>query len=219
LALIGLITLLLFSGLRLGTRAWEGVETTAEQTAESRIARNFLTRALTQVRPTQVIFEGKKITVFAGDAENLEFVAPLSEHVGTPGLYILRLTLAEDGRLMLTRRLLHPEVLAGNDSIPKWAPFDGDGDTPMTAPPDEDLAVGAYGSTLLLEGVEALGIDYFGIPGGQREPEWGPEWLGEPHMPLAVRIHLVAPGRTWPDLLFRLPRFGLVQQSVVRDGP
>ena len=219
LALIGLIALLLFSGLRLGTRAWEGVETTAEQTAESRSVRNFLTQALAQVRPTQVALEGKKITVFAGDAENLEFVAPLSEHVGTPGLYILRLTLAEDGRLMLTHRLLHPEVLAGTDSIPEWTPFDGDEETPVTAPLDEDLAVGAYGGTLLLEGVEELGIDYFGIPAGQREPEWGPEWLGEPYMPLAVRIHLIAQGRTWPDMLFRLPRFGLGQQSGVRDGP
>jgi len=48
LSLIGLITLLLFSGLRLGTRAWEGVETTADRTAELRVARNFLERALVQ---------------------------------------------------------------------------------------------------------------------------------------------------------------------------
>ncbi len=219
LALIGLITLLLFSGLRLGTRAWEGVETTAEQTAGSRIARNFLARALIQVRPTRITFEGKQMTVFAGDAENLEFVAPLSEHVGTPGLYILSLTLEEDGRLVLTRRLLHPDVLEETDSIPKWTPFDGDGDISVTGPLDEDLAVGAYGSTLLLDGVEELRIGYFGIPEGQREPEWGPEWLGEPRIPLAVRVHLIAQGRTWPDMLFRLPRFGLAQQSILRDGP
>lgn len=86
-----------------------------ERTAGPRSARNFLARALMQVRPTWVTFEAKWVTVFAGDAENLEFVAPLSEHVGTPGLYILRLTLDKDGRLVLTRWLLHPDALGGKN--------------------------------------------------------------------------------------------------------
>jgi general secretion pathway protein J len=207
LALIGLITLLLFSGLRVGARAWEGVETLAERSAEPRIARNFLARALIQTRPMQVTFEAEQVTVFRGDAENLEFVAPLSEHVGTPGLYILRLSLVQGelNRLVLTRWLLQPDVLDGSGEIPEWKPFDGGASPTESGPLDEDRAAGAFGSTLLLDGVKELEIGYFGIAQGQQEPEWYSEWLDEPRMPLAVRIHLTTKAQTWPDILIRLP--------------
>lgn len=206
LALISLITLLLFSGLRLGTRAWEGVETIAERTAEPRIAHNFLARILTQARPARVSFEAEEVLVFAGDAENLELVAPLSEHVGTPGLYVLKLSLEEDGQLVLTRWLLHPDVLEGSGDIPGWEPFDGGGGISATGPLDEDLAAGAYGSTLLLDGVEELQIAYFGISEGEQDPDWHQDWLEQPRMPEAVRIHLNTAERTWPDMLIRLPQ-------------
>jgi general secretion pathway protein J len=207
LALIGLISLLLFSGLRLGTRAWEGVEAAAERTAEPRVARNFLERMLTQARPAQITFDAQEILVFGGDAENLELVAPLSEHVGTPGLYILRLSLEGERQLVLTRWLLHSDVLAGEDGIPEWEPFDGAGGVAVTGALDEDLAAGAYGSTLLLDGVEELEIAYFGIVEGEQDPDWHEEWLEQPRMPQAIRVHLTTPEQTWPDMLIRLPEF------------
>jgi general secretion pathway protein J len=208
LALISLITLLLFSGLRLGTRAWEGVELAAERTAEPRIARNFLERALTQARAMQLTFDAEEILVFAGDAENLELVAPLSEHVGTPGLYVLRISLEEEGirQLVVTRWLLHPDVLAGNEGTPEWEPFEGGGGLSVSGPLDEDLVAGAYGRTLLLDGVEELEIAYFGIADGEQDPGWHEEWLEQPRMPLAIRVHLTTKEQTWPDMLVRLPQ-------------
>ena len=95
MTLVGLITLLLFSGLRLGTRAWEGVEAAADRTGALRVARNFLDRTLNQARVVSLTFDGEIISVFSGEAQALEFVAPLSEHVGIPGLYVVRLTLDE----------------------------------------------------------------------------------------------------------------------------
>lgn len=209
LALIGLITLMLFSTLRLGTRAWEGVETLAERTAEPRIARNFLTRALIQSRPTQVTFDGAQMLIFSGDTENLEFVAPLSEHVGTPGLYILRLSLeqSEPARLILTRWLLHADVLGGFGDVPEWEPFDGSSGSTDTGPLDEDRALGAFGNTLLLDHVAELEIGFFGIADGSWNPEWHSEWLDQSQMPQAIRIHLTTEEQTWPDILVRLPRF------------
>ena len=47
LAMISLITLLLFSGLRLGSRTWESIDAAAEQIGELRLAHGFLTRTLT----------------------------------------------------------------------------------------------------------------------------------------------------------------------------
>ena len=127
LALVALITVLLFSGLRLGSRAWDGVDTVAERNAELRSARGFLDRTLSQARDLVLRYDAQDHQVFAGDATSLEFVAPLSEHVGIPGLYVLRLGLEGDGKdlnLVLTRWLLHPDVLSGGADAPEWQPLD-----------------------------------------------------------------------------------------------
>lgn len=84
LVLIAIITVLMFSGLRLGSRAWEGVETVSERVADLRVAHNFFDRTLRQTQQHSLVFDGTMVPVFAGDAESLELVAPLSEHVGIP---------------------------------------------------------------------------------------------------------------------------------------
>jgi general secretion pathway protein J len=215
-SLIALIALLLFSGLRVGTRAWELVDNTAERTAELRVARNFLERALAQARPATVTLDAQPYLVFSGDAENLEFVAPLSAHVGVPGLYVLRLSLEgrQPARLVLTRWLLHPDVLAGGGDIPEWEPFDGTHKPTRFAPDeDQDLAAGAFGTTILVDDVDTLELAYFGVQEGEAvgqqapvdEGDWYEDWLEQDRLPLAVRLRLTTPERSWPDMLIRLP--------------
>lgn len=209
LAIVGLITLLLFSGLRLGSRAWEGVEAASDRTAEIRLARNLIERALTQIRAASVTIDGESVPVFAGDAERLEFVAPLSEHVGVPGLYILRLTIEESrGRrdLVLTRWLLHPEVLEGRDDIPPWEPLDKDSGILLgSAELDKDSAAGAFGRNLLLEDVDLFQIAYYGAVEGEDALDWYDEWVGQPALPRLLRIRLTSVRQTWPDLIVALP--------------
>lgn len=208
LSLIGLITLLLFSGLRLGSRAWEAVEATADRTAELRVVRNFLERALIQARAVELTIDAESRLVFSGDAENLEFVAPLAESSAVAGLYILRLSLEEgqQRRLVLTRWLLHPDVLAGDDLIAEWQPFEG-GRSSFRVPehPEEEVAAVAFGTTVLLEQVQDLQIAYFGVRDRNTEPEWYDDWLDQSRTPLAVRVQLTTPAQTWPDMLVRLP--------------
>ena len=167
LALIALITLLLFSGLRLGARAWDGVDALSERHAELRSARTFLDQALRQSRDLTLRLEDQDHQVFAGNGESLEFAAPLSEYVGVPGLYILRLGLDGRGknrRLVMTRWLLHPDVLQGEGGTPEWKPLDPASPGISGAPAeDKDLAAGAFGQTVLLEGVEDFELAYFGV--------------------------------------------------------
>jgi general secretion pathway protein J len=206
LALMGLITLLLFSGLRLGSRAWEGVAASTERTAGLRLARNFLERTLVQVREVQIVFDGESRLLFSGESQALEFVSPLGQHVGIGGLYVLRVTLEESGdsqRLILTRWLLHADVLAGTDRVPVWEPLSegrdlGGGD------PDQDLAAGVYGADVLLENVEEFGIAYYGAPDGDQEPAWHETWLEQPTLPIAVYIRLRTTEETWPHKLIAL---------------
>lgn len=209
LAMVGLITLLLFSALRIGSRAWDAVDLVAERIGALRLARDFLQMALTQARATTLIYDGAPVSVFAGDAERLELVTPLAERVGVPGLYILRLTLEDvgDGRdLILTRWLIHPEVLEGTDEIPPWEPLKEDGGSPSSSVPlDQDAAAGAYGRTRLLEAVDAFEIRYFGTLEGEAEPDWWEEWLDQSALPSLVRIRLTTVNQSWPDLIVALP--------------
>lgn len=209
LAMVGLVTLLLFSALRIGARAWDAVDLVAERTGALRLARDFVHRALLQARATTLVFDGASVSVFRGDGESLELVGPLAERVGVPGLYVLRLALEEvgDGRdLILTRWLIHPEVLEGTDEIPAWEPLgEGTGSTRSSVPLDQDAAAGAYGRTRLLEAVDTFAIQYFGSLDGEAEPEWQDEWLNQSALPLLVRIRLTTVDQSWPDLLVSIP--------------
>jgi len=208
IALVSLLSLLLYSGLRLGTSAWEGVETRADQTSALRVARSFLERELLQARQAQVIVEAQRRFVFAGDTQSLELAAPLSEYVGIPGLYILRLTLANTGKrhqLVLTRWLLNPKVLAGEEQGPAWQPLQGK--ETGTAPPSSsqsDVASAAFGRDVLLDNVGELAFSYFGVQEGNLSPTWYPDWIDQPRPPLAVRVHLTSAEQTWPDALIPL---------------
>jgi general secretion pathway protein J len=209
LSLIGIITLLLFSGLRLGTRSWEAVETVSERVADLRIARNLIERTLRQTQALTLVVDGVERPVFAGDAEALEWVAPLSDHVGIPGLYILRLRLEEAGeypRLVLTRWLLHEDVLNDGNEHPAWEPLmESTGSRAERDPFDRELAQGAYGRTVLLPRVARFQLAYFGQPQAGFEREWSEEWIDRRALPQAVRLTLSTPEQPWPAALVRLP--------------
>ncbi len=209
LAMIGLITLLLFSGLRLGSRAWEAVEKVSGQTDELRLAHGFLARALSQARNLNVMVQAESVMVFGGSDTALEFAAPLSEHVGLSGLYVLRLTLERRGAgqtLVLNRWLLHPEVLAGGDDFPPWEPLEKDGGKALDDyPSDLDRAGGAFGRTLLLAEVDAFGVAYYGTLDGETEPGWHNEWLAQSTLPTLLHIRLTTASQSWPDLFITLP--------------
>ena len=214
LAMVSMIAVLLFAGLRVGSRTWDLVDVSADRVGAVRLANGFLLRTLSQARPVSLVFDGALVAVFAGDAEGVEYAAPLSDYVGAPGLYVLRLQVGGDGpqrALILTRWLIHPEVLEGKlEGVPKWEPFKQDsplalGDLPL----DRDAVAGAFGRSLLLEGVKEIAIDYYGVLAGETDPEWHKEWLGQPTPPALMRIHLNTIDQTWPDLIVALTALGI----------
>ncbi|TVQ88207.1 MAG: prepilin-type N-terminal cleavage/methylation domain-containing protein [Chromatiaceae bacterium] len=211
LVLISIITLLLFSALRLGGRAWEAVDQATERVADLRTAHQVIANLLRELRPESVPFEDFERPVFSGEREQLEWVAPLSDHVGLPGLYVLRLGLEQAvgrtrPRLVLTRWLLHPDVLAGGDDHGPWTPLlEGGLAAADLGPFDRDLAAGAHGRTVLLPRVDHFELRYFGIPEGADRPDWYEDWVDQPWPPLRVRIELHSPTQTWPPVLVALP--------------
>ena len=92
LSLVSLIMMLLYGGLNLGSRNWDSIEQKVRETEDVRLARGFLQRALLQARKKSWEFEKRMYPVFFGGTEQLEFITPLSSHVGLPGLYVVRIT-------------------------------------------------------------------------------------------------------------------------------
>nr|WP_242519054.1 prepilin-type N-terminal cleavage/methylation domain-containing protein [Thiorhodovibrio winogradskyi] len=210
LFMLSIITLLLFSGLRLGSRAWEGVETFSERVADIRLARVFIERSLRQTRDLSVQLDARKWTIFAGETDRLEWVAPLSARASVPGLYILRLTLQDNEsggkRLMLTRWLLHPDVLNGSGDVPAWEPLlEGFGPDSGVDGRDRDLAGGAYGQTLMVPDVGRFKLAYFGVAEGEQSPAWFDQWTDAEGLPMRVQLDLTADDQAWPIALVTLP--------------
>lgn len=208
LTLATVVTVLLFAGLRLGTRTWERLTSVQERLEALRSAHNVIERALRQTRDLGATWDGRPVVVFAGEAQRLDWVAPLTI-IGMPGLYVLRVALeptAHGAQLVLTRWLYHPEVLAGTDVSPPWIPLAEAGALETAAAAGgQEPASGVFGRTVLLAEVGDFALAYFGTLPGENEPRWHDTWLGFNQLPRSIRLQLTTPEQSWPAALVTLP--------------
>ncbi|MDS4040701.1 MAG: prepilin-type N-terminal cleavage/methylation domain-containing protein [Candidatus Competibacter sp.] len=180
ITLMGLVLLVLYSGLRLGLNGWDSGERRAEASNRLRSVQEFLRRQLAQsmtVYQTQANEKRKKIVVFAGEATAVEFVAPMLVHLGQGGLYRVRVETA-DSQMRV-----------------RWRPY-----------LPGDSTAGEERETVLLEGVSDVEWAYFGSErdDDQDPPRWRSEWANQERRPLLVRLNLILQGESWPDLVVAL---------------
>jgi general secretion pathway protein J len=183
LSLLGLISLLLFGGLRFGLRTWEAGGTRLAQTNEIEAAQGLLRRQLAEAQPVIVgAPEEDPPVLFQGNGEALLFVAPLPAHRGIGGGHIFSLALEGsrgDAQLMLRWHLLRPDV----PGLPLFDPKN---------------------SSSLLAGIDMVAISYFGRPSQEAPPRWLERWDGNLGLPELVRIQVAFPPgdrRRWPDFI------------------
>jgi general secretion pathway protein J len=183
LSLLGLISLLLFGGLRFGLRTWEAGGTRLAQTNEIEAAQGLLRRELAEAQPVTIGSpEEDSPVLFQGNGEALLFVAPLPAHRGIGGGHVFSLAAEGDrgnAQLMLRWHLFRADV-------PGAPLFD-----PKSSSP-------------LLTGVAAVEISYFGRPSAEAPPRWLDRWDGALGLPELVRIRIAFPPgdrRRWPDFI------------------
>jgi general secretion pathway protein J len=179
ITLMGLVLVVLYSGLRLGLNSWDGGEQRAEATHRLRLAQEFLRRQLAQsITVYQINDRREQSVVFAGRLDEIEFVAPMLAQLGQGGLYRMRIE-AVDGRLRI-----------------RWRPY-------LPTNPE----AGEERETVLLEGVSEVEWAYFG-PEQDNEPEspprWRSDWTSTQRRPQLVRLNLNLDGNPWPDLVAAL---------------
>lgn len=182
LTLLGLLTTLIFGGLRLGARAWAKVDDRATEAADQWAVEDVLRRAVTAAYPAFVSADPSDRTIaFDGSADALALLAPLPQAIGSGVTAQMRFLLDGNGRsrsLVLGWRLDLPAAVNG-------APL-----------PESQVK--------LLDHVYSLRFEYFGPAPGGGASVWQSAWSGRSRLPDLVRIHLERDGASptdWPDLL------------------
>lgn len=182
ITLFGLIAVLLFGGLRFGTRAWEAGIASSDRVAEVHLAQNFLRRQLSQARDiapkeARALAEAP----FEGMRQEMSFVSVLPDHIAVGGLYRLSVYVSGEvgrKRLVASWRLLRSE--AGG---------------PGQGEPEE---------TVLLERIEDVEFSYLAPGEDGAAGLWRNGWQEEDGLPQLVRIRVeFADGdsRYWPELV------------------
>ncbi|NNG05466.1 MAG: prepilin-type N-terminal cleavage/methylation domain-containing protein [Inquilinus sp.] len=185
MVLLGMLSVVLFGGLRFGARAWEAGSQRMERSNEIETTQSVLRRLLGTARGA-IVFErdpdrGPGVWTMLGSRSGLSFAAPLPAHRGTGGPhgFALGLERQDDGRALVLRWALH---------------------RPESAP---DIAGEAGEATVLLQDVAALRIDYYGSREMGDTAEWSDNWEDNTRMPRLVRVRVEFPTgdpRNWPDL-------------------
>lgn len=211
LTLIGLMMVLVFGGLRLGARSWDAAELRAADSGDQRLIWTFLQRSLTEMKGLYLPGgDVEERVAFSGGRNALEFVGTMPRRLGPGGSYVLRIEAPKSGKrrdLVLRRWLYHPEVLEGLQAVPPWKPLHelvGEPE-PLAEDPEWDRAL--YGEHLLIEDIEELEIEYYGIIEGRVDPEWHEEWNESSAMPVLVRLRVLKEQGDWPPLVAALPAF------------
>lgn len=177
MALMGLVLVMLYSGLRMGLNSTDGGERRAEVAQRQRSVEEFLRRQLVQSMTVYRINDRQeKAVAFFGRSNDIEFVAPMLTQLGQGGLYWLRISVA-NGQLIVRFRPYLPKDSGG-----------------------------AERESVLLNGVSALEWAYFGAERDHdaEPPRWRSDWSSIERRPSLVRLNLAVQGEPWPDLVVAL---------------
>lgn len=182
LTLLGVMVVLLFDGMRFGSRASETLSARIDAGEQVRLTQAFLRRQLAQAQPF-LVDETRSggAVAFTGSAQEMRFVAPLPGRIGAAGMYWFRLYTAQAGErreFLVSYALYQPE---------SWQQFG-------EASPK---------STVLLDDVRELEFSYFDTDGGGAGT-WTERWEEQDRLPALVRVDLRPAGEAaapWPELV------------------
>lgn len=183
MVILAITAVLVFDGLRLGTRSWALVDDRADRTEQMRLVQGFIR---TQLEQAQAFIDEEELdnrqVSFSGEASVLRWVGPFPGYVGQGGMYWFTLEeqAFEDGRrLILSYELYQPE---------DWDRF------------SEEPAE----SVVLHEDIAHVEFAYLDAEGGGAQAIWEASWRRTDRLPDLVRMRLRpkdAGSPDWPELL------------------
>ncbi len=206
LTLLGLISVVLFGGLRFGTRAWEASNLRAEQLAQVQAVQALLRRRIAQALPpgpeaARDAGLDERRRAFAGESDALQVLAAVPSHAGVGGIYAFDLAVIED----------RAREGAGVRLEFTWRLHRADDEAELGDPPEAGLG----GRRVLIDGLVRLQFRYFGAPDSGGTADWRDRWEPEAGLPGLIAIEAEFPegdGRAWP-LLQIAPKLGVARPA------
>ncbi len=185
LALLALLLVGVYSGVRTATRSVNGGTARIERLDRVRSAQQFLRRELAQAMAQPLGRDARGDAIyFRGEPHKLQFVAPLPGYLGKlgPQMQTLELVDNDKGGKRLQIRFETPSA-------------NGDSQAPDTAVSDTPAQV-------LLDDVTEARFSYRGRDAQGQVGPWQASWADGRRLPSLVRIQLDAGvGAYWPQLL------------------
>lgn len=182
LTLVGMLTTLVFGGVRLAARAWGRTDDRATDAADQWAVANLLRDAITAAYPAFASADLQDRSIaFDGEARSLALLAPLPQAIAAGVPAQLRFFLAGEGRsktLDLGWRLDLPSA-EGGGALPE-------------------------NRVVLLDRVRRIRFAYFGVAGPDDAPSWQQSWTGHAVLPQLVRVDIERSDRAlpaWPELV------------------
>ncbi len=191
LGILGLLGLLLLTGVGTGRRVWERQDRRSAEVASVETAQAIVRDRIEHVVPLTRYDSSSPYADVDGKADLFFFVALASADRAPDALADYRLSLSTGSEL----------VLSSTSDIAR-----------VKGPPREDR--------ILLRNVSRLEFAYFGAAPPDNLRRWRDRWFRNPGPPELVRLRLAfAPGdrRHWPDLLIR-PVATVDTQCVLNIG-
>jgi general secretion pathway protein J len=178
LALLSLLLLGVYSGIRSATHTVESGELKIEQLDQVRSSQQFLRRELMQAMAQTIAHDdGGGNIFFVGSSDEMRFVAPLPGYLGRMGPQLI------DVKLVSTDK--DKQLVASLAELPP----DGSPLRPLGDP------------QVLVDGVESGGFSYRGLNQQGQPMDWQDDWKYSGNMPSIVEVKLtLANGREWPLL-------------------
>jgi general secretion pathway protein J len=199
LALLALLLVGVYSGIRTASHSLRSGTQAVERLDAVRSAQQFLRSELAQAMTQQLAKnpDNDEPIFFRGDAHAMSFVAPLPGYLGKLGPQAQTLELVDNGkggqRLQVRFALLPPSG------------------EPLPAGPPQ----------VLLEDVRNGRFQYRGLDAQGRVGQWRADWRGGDHLPQLVRIDLTLPDAGyWPQLTvpLRVDASANQRQFAMLDG-
>lgn len=202
LVLLALIASLMFGSLSMAARSWDGGEAKAGEVSSMRQAQTFLREQIEAELPLRLKKVAELPLMFAGEHDELRYVAALPPRVQEGGAYFFRLAVMRSGdksQLVLERTIPDPAA---------------------TQNPEFEQAE----HSVLADGIAELRISYFGRDANAADvdvPIWRDRWDDQQRLPLLMRIDVKpVKGMPWPTLVVeprRAPESACASYDAARN--
>jgi general secretion pathway protein J len=185
MVILGALMLMLWSGLSFSMRSWDAGDRVGRTAADRRIGEAFLRRELGELFPMRFRDPTRVVVAFEGAHDHLRFVSSRPAGISVGGLALVSLDVAGDSRRG-ERHLVMRRALPDNEAK-NFEPLD------------------AAEPTVLIAGVEAIELDYFGSENDFTEPKWREDWKPPDRIPQLVRMRVkLADGAALPEMTMRV---------------